>query len=386
MTLPSAPDQSNASKTPIGIKPVGSKKLSVHLVTGFLGAGKTSLISRWMAAKPVAERWAIVVNEFGQIGIDQTAWAGDDVFIQEVAGGCICCLQNMPLQLALGKITSRGDIDRLIIEPTGLGHPTQIIETLQEPHWQPYLHVAASVCVLDARMLNDARVREHETFSAQVAVAEVLLFSKADVLTLSERTAAEHFAAGLSPVKALVAFVGPDEACMEALAVAPRPPKQQRRSLLHRSPALASASASASQDKLSAEQAATLATEAAQAKVPPYHYHEAAQEHFIGGWILPANWCFCHDDLLTELMTWRDAERVKGVFHTDKGWIFFNATALDLAVRSSEYRSDSRVEVISPSEIDWAEREQRLLACLIAEAAKTNTALPADQQQQQAQQ
>ncbi len=359
MTLPTNPAELNASTQGMSVKGAPTKKLSVHLVTGFLGAGKTTLISRWMAEKPLSERWAILVNEFGQIGIDQTAWAGDDVFIQEVAGGCICCLQNMPLQLALGKITSRGDIDRLIIEPTGLGHPTQIIETLQEAHWQPYLSLAASVCVLDARMLNDAKVREHETFIAQVAVADVLLFSKADVLGDAQRTAAKAFAAELSPAKALVAFVGPDASCIEALQVAPKPPKQQRRSLLH---APTFAAISPHSDGVSAEQAAD-------AKLPPYHYHESAQGHFIGGWILPASWRFRHDDLLTELMSWRDAERVKGVFHTDKGWIFFNATAMDLAVRSSEYRSDSRVEVISPIDLDWALREQRLLTCLIAATA-----------------
>jgi G3E family GTPase len=217
-------------------------------------------------------------------------------------------------------------------------------------------------------------------------VADVLLFSKADVLTRTEREAAEIFAAGLSPKKALVAYVGPDVSCIEALAVAPLPAKQQRRSLLHRVLAPASAQAAGSQNSLNTEHAESLAAEAAQAKIPPYHYHELAQEHVIGGWILPAVWCFRHDDLLTELMTWRDAGRVKGVFHTDKGWIFFNATALDLAVRSSEYRSDSRVEVISPIEIDWADRERRLLACLIVESTQADTALPADQQQQQAQQ
>lgn len=359
MTLPINPAEPNVSKQGVSFKVSPAKKLMVHLVTGFLGAGKTTLISRWMAEKPANERWAILVNEFGQIGIDQTAWAGDDVFIQEVAGGCICCLQNMPLQLALGKITSRGDIDRLIIEPTGLGHPTQIIETLQEAHWQPYLSLAASVCVLDARMLSDARVREHETFFAQVAVADVLLFSKADVLSDTERAAANEFADKLSPTKALVAFVGPDASCIEALLVTPKPPKQQRRSLLH---APVFAALSPHSDGVRAEQTAD-------AKLPPYHYHESAQDHFIGGWILPPSWCFRHDDLLTELMLWRDAERVKGVFHTDKGWIFFNATALDLAIRSSEYRSDSRVEIISPIDLDWALREQRLLACLIAATA-----------------
>ncbi|MFX4994066.1 GTP-binding protein, partial [Acinetobacter baumannii] len=73
-----------------------------HVVTGFLGAGKTTLITALLAARPAGERWAVLVNEFGQIGIDQAAWSGDDVFIREVPGGCICCAQNLPMQIALG--------------------------------------------------------------------------------------------------------------------------------------------------------------------------------------------------------------------------------------------------------------------------------------------
>jgi hypothetical protein len=59
------------------------------------------------------------------------------------------------------------------------------------------------------------------------------------------------------------------------------------------------------------------------------------------------------------------AERVKGVFHTDQGWVFFNATGQDLSIKSSEYRADNRVEIISLSELDWPVLEQALLACRV---------------------
>ncbi|MEL0027231.1 MAG: hypothetical protein VW625_00985, partial [Perlucidibaca sp.] len=96
----------------------------------------------------------------------------------------------------------------------------------------------------------------------------------------------------------------------------------------------------------------------------PYHYHEQAMARWVGGWILPASWCFRHDDLLATLMAWRGLERLKGVFHTDKGWIHFNATALDLSIRSSEYRADNRVEAISADPVDWSALETLLLAAL----------------------
>ncbi len=107
----------------------------------------------------------------------------------------------------------------------------------------------------------------------------------------------------------------------------------------------------------------------------PYHYHEQTgapgESRWVGGWILPAAWRFGHDALLGVLLGWRGLERLKGVFHTDKGWILFNATAMDMSIKSSEYRADNRVELISTQPVDWAACEQALLATLA----------PAEQQQ-----
>lgn len=328
---------------------MGAQTCRVHVITGFLGAGKTSLISALLAARPAHERWAVLVNEFGQIGLDQVAWAGSGVMVKEVPGGCICCAQNLPWQIALGQIIEQPGLDRLLIEPTGLGHPAQILETLREPHWSVHLRVAASLCVVDARQLDDARVTGHETFQAQAGIADVLVFSKDDLLTDAQRGQARTWAATLRPQPARIVFSAPGQVDVAWLDTPSRGPRQLRRSLLHLRPP------------------ATLATASEPIPVPqepPYHYHEQALDRFVGGWILPAAWRFRHDPLLTTLLAWRDADRVKGVFHTDQGWIFFNATAQDLAVRSSEYRADNRVEMISAQPVDWAARERELLAAL----------------------
>lgn len=323
------------------------RPLSVHVITGFLGAGKTSLIAALLAARPAHERWAVLVNEFGRIGLDQVAWAGSGVLVKEVPGGCICCAQNLPWQIALGQIIAQPGLDRLLIEPTGLGHPAQILETLREPHWAAHLRVAASLCVVDARQLDDARVTGHETFQAQAGIADVLVFSKDDLLSGAQREQALAWAATLRPQPAVTAFSAPDRVDVAWLDAPPRGPRQLRRSLLHLRP-----------------QAAVAVAPGMAPQEPPYHYHEQALDRFVGGWILPAAWRFSHDALLTTLLSWRGMDRVKGVFHTDQGWIFFNATAQDLAIRSSEYRADNRVEMISAQPVDWAAREQELLAAL----------------------
>lgn len=318
-------------------------RIQTHVITGFLGAGKTSLISALLARKSSDERWAIVVNEFGQIGIDQVAWAGAGVMIKEVPGGCICCTQSLPLQIALGQIISQSGAQRLLIEPTGLGHPTELLQMLREPHWQASLKPAATLCAIDARQLDDARVTGHETFQAQVAAADVLVFTKADLLTEAQREQAERFAsAQLRPV----VFAQPGQVDPAWLDAALLKPVTLRRSLLHLRPS-----------------GVASAQEASPPQTPPFHYHEQRQGQAVGGWILPADWQFQHDPLLTTLLSWRAAERVKGVFNTDQGWIFFNATGHDMTIKSTEYRADNRVELISSTAVDWPALEQALLAC-----------------------
>ena len=110
-----------------------------NIITGFLGVGKTSTILDLLAQKPKHERWAILINEFGEVGIDGSLVQGflkedQQVFIKEVPGGCMCCAAGLPMQIALNQLLARAKPHRLLIEPTGLGHPIEVLETLDQPH------------------------------------------------------------------------------------------------------------------------------------------------------------------------------------------------------------------------------------------------------------
>ena len=99
-----------------------------NIITGFLGVGKTSTILHLLENKPGNERWAVLVNEFGEIGIDGSLFEGQrgdkqGVVIREVPGGCMCCAAGLPMQVALNQLLVKARPDRLLIEPTGLGHP-----------------------------------------------------------------------------------------------------------------------------------------------------------------------------------------------------------------------------------------------------------------------
>lgn len=319
----------------------------LNLVTGFLGAGKTTAIRHLLEHKLPGERWAVLVNEFGKVGIDQAVLGGEDIAIKEVPGGCLCCTNHLPLQVALSQLLSRAKPTRVIIEPTGLGHPARVLDALREPHWRAALDVRATLTLVDARELADARVLAHETFRAQIEAADVLVFSKDDVLSEADRERAREFALGLVPPKAYVHFLSAGALPREWLDL---PARQQplRRSLLHKPPVLVTAAATADIE-------------------PPFHYSESLPEADIAGWVFPRDWVFSHDDLLTALFGVQQAMRVKGVFHTEKGWIFFNATRHETAINSESARSDSRLEVIMPSAQDgqvpdWAGLEAALLA------------------------
>lgn len=131
------------------------KNIPTHVIAGPLGAGKTSLIQHLMAHKPAHERWAVLVNEFGQIGLDAALMSvgHDEVAIAEVAGGCVCCVNGAPFQIGLSRLLRTSRPDRLFIEPSGLGHPIQILKQLSEAPWRGVLALQPCVMVLDAQAM-----------------------------------------------------------------------------------------------------------------------------------------------------------------------------------------------------------------------------------------
>ncbi|MBO9490582.1 GTP-binding protein [Endozoicomonas sp. G2_1] len=162
-----------------------------NVITGFLGVGKTSAISHLLSKKPTNERWAILVNEFGEIGIDGSLFIGqsslsDNVFIKEVPGGCMCCASGLPMQIALNLLIAEAKPDRLLIEPTGLGHPIEVMQLLSNDYYQTLIDIQQTVTMVDARNLQDRQFTEHKTFNQQLAIADVIVANKTDLYSDQE--------------------------------------------------------------------------------------------------------------------------------------------------------------------------------------------------------
>lgn len=318
--------------------PTMLQNIPTHVIAGPLGAGKTSLIKHLLTQRPVGERWAVLINEFGQIGLDAALLTSDTdgIALGEVAGGCLCCVNGTPFQIGLGRLLRKAKPDRLFIEPSGLGHPVRLLEQLREAPWVGVLSVQPCVLVLDAQALAAGKPLP-EAQQEALNSGGLLVLNKAEGLDFDDR---QRIAARLPP--------------------GPLYWTQQARLPLSNLPGL-HARAVAGVDNFVAPKGL--------AQMPAIWTDPAlpiclSQEQ-EGGWSIGWRWhpSQTFDAALIgqwlESLSWR---RAKLVIHSVDGWV--SANALDnseLEWKPSEWRQDSRIELIF-SEPQDVESLQSVLA------------------------
>lgn len=155
--------------------------IKTHIITGFLGTGKTTTLLHLLAHKPQQQKWAVLVNEFGEVGIDGALLSQSGAAIREVPGGCICCAQGLPMQVALNQLIREQNPDVLLIEPTGLGHPANLLEQLSASQYQGVLALGATLTLVNPQALFNERYLSHDTYRQQLLLADVLVFNKTDM-------------------------------------------------------------------------------------------------------------------------------------------------------------------------------------------------------------
>ncbi|WP_367394370.1 GTP-binding protein [Pseudomonas sp. X4] len=158
------------------------QNIPTHVIAGPLGAGKTTLIRHLLAQRPANERWAVLINEFGLVGLDAALLSRDEdgIAIGEVAGGCLCCVNGMPFQVGLGRLLRKSRPDRLFIEPSGLGHPLQLLAQLQKAPWAGVLTIQPLLMVVDAQsMVRNEQLPEAQQQAFDAAESVVLNKSEA---------------------------------------------------------------------------------------------------------------------------------------------------------------------------------------------------------------
>lgn len=164
--------------------PGGHNVIPVSLITGFLGSGKTTLIGR-ILRDPAFSRTAVIVNEFGEIGIDHTLIASSDESLLALTTGCLCCAVQTDLARTLLALMRRrdagtADYDRVLIETSGLADPAPILHALMtDPQLAPTHRIGAVITVVDATQ-GEETLQRHQEALRQVALADQLLVSKTD--------------------------------------------------------------------------------------------------------------------------------------------------------------------------------------------------------------
>lgn len=342
------------------LSPLLIQAVPTHILTGFLGAGKTTLLRHLLSQKPADEVWAVLVNEFGQIGLDGVLLDSDDqgIAIREVSGGCLCCTSQLPMQIGLARLLGQAKPDRLFIEPTGLGHPKQLIEQLTESHWQQSLQLKAVVTVLNGTRLHDTRLREHDSFMAQLVVADLILVSHHAEMQAADHAELAQVLAVLPAPQRQVLYADHGQISVAQIDQPRQISREVRRSLLH----------AVGAQRLSATSARTISGttgSSTESEVSlPYHYVEQSLGHAVGGWRLPADWQFDRSKLLDWLFSLQDWQRIKGVIQVEDGWVAINLIPDQIQLTSHTGGSDNRLELITAPEMDWLALEAGLLACL----------------------
>ena len=169
----------------------------VTLLTGYLGAGKTTLLNRILTHEH-GKKVAVIVNEFGDVGIDHQLIINADEEIFEMNNGCICCTVRGDLIRIIGNLMKRRDkFDHLVIETTGLADPAPVIQTFfMDEDVQAQTNLDSVVTVVDAKHISQHW--DAEEAQEQIAFADVVLLNKTDLVTSEELDVLERKIRGMN--------------------------------------------------------------------------------------------------------------------------------------------------------------------------------------------
>ncbi|PMH28110.1 cobalamin biosynthesis protein P47K [Vibrio lentus] len=323
-----------------------------NIITGFLGVGKTTAILNLMKNKPADESWAILVNEFGEIGVDGSLIKGNDskqqVFIREVPGGCMCCAAGLPMQIALNQLLSEAKPDRLLIEPTGLGHPKEVLEVLSSEHYRKVLSLQKNITLVDARKLSDTRYSEHDTFNQQITIADTIVGNKVDLYKSGDAEKLAEYVAQVCHPDTKVIFAHHGKIPSDEFSGNTNFYHHQAHGHHHHH--------DHKQDK-------SLASELPMPESGMIKASNQGEGFESIGWRFAADKLFDRQQLLKVLVGLK-AERMKAVCITQSGIFGYNLTEDGLTECELDECIETRIEVIGQS-ID-SDLENHLIQCLVS--------------------
>ena len=320
-----------------------AQPIPTHLITGFLGVGKTTAILDLLKRKPAAEKWAVLVNEYGQVSIDDAFIEGEavaeGVAVRSVAGGCFCCTTAPMLPVALHFLLQESKPDRLLIETSGLGHPAALLDTIRK-NYSKRLELKATIGIVTPIDFACPGMLDNPVFRDQIQMSDVLILNKADKATPEVLAEFQSWANGQFPPKLLIAATTQGQL----------------------DPAWLDLDGDSERVPLFPEAHASNAAEELQVLGKPQPGRPIRyQSPGACGWVFSPDDIFNEDKLLAFVVACEGITRFKGVFRVDDAWLAINRSGTALGVKPTAYRRDSRVEVFGNE--DWGAIEAGLLGC-----------------------
>jgi G3E family GTPase len=175
-------------------------KTPVTVLTGYLGAGKTTLLNR-ILSEDHGKRYAVIVNEFGEVGIDNDLIVGADEEVFEMNNGCVCCtVRGDLIRVVSGLMKRKGGFDAIIVETTGLADPGPVAQTFfVDEDVRAKTQLDSVTTVVDAKHL-PLRLADSKEAAEQIAFADQIILNKTDLVTEAELVEVERMIRRLNPL------------------------------------------------------------------------------------------------------------------------------------------------------------------------------------------
>ncbi|MBF6057649.1 CobW family GTP-binding protein [Thiomicrorhabdus heinhorstiae] len=323
--------------------------LPVHLVTGLLGSGKTTALLNFLKQKPAGENWGLLINEFGALDIDALSLQShtDDQVIS-IAGGCICCSAQANLHQGINRLLDPQNqaIDRLWIEPTGLGHPAKIIDLVKQASFRRPLDLQSVICIATPKQLTTERWKKSAVMRDLVTLADQVILNKIDQASAKEVKQSQTLLASLYPPKQAVVTTEYSHISLSDV-MQPRPPRPLSllQSNQHELPQLVNEEQKSDNDALLSRH---------------LQYSDRDRLYAIG-WQFPAKRIFSRSDLKKWFAeNGRFFQRGKGVLRCGLEWQRVNWSDQHVDFNDIAWRGDSRLELIIADSQTFSADDERI--------------------------
>ena len=157
------------------------RKTRVDLLFGFLGSGKTTLAARILREFGATSRLALIVNEFGDVGVDGEILKGNDIDLIQLSSGCLCCTLKGSLHAAVVELAEKSPLDHIVIEATGVAEPEELLSSFAEPGFRDMFELGPMVTVVDTPKFLKIREMLGPFYEAQVEKSDYVVLNKLDL-------------------------------------------------------------------------------------------------------------------------------------------------------------------------------------------------------------